>query len=45
MEKCVAAYNQCQVRKGLVIVGEDGQLYSVIDRDRTRPAIGGPSLT
>ena len=37
MEKCVAAYNYSQVRKGMVIVGEDGQLYSVIDRDLNTP--------
>jgi elongation factor P len=33
----VAAYNYSQVRKGMVIVGEDGQLYSVIDRDLNTP--------
>jgi elongation factor P len=37
MERCVAAYNYSQVRKGMVIVGEDGQLYSVIDRDLNTP--------
>jgi elongation factor P len=37
MENCVAAYNYSQVRKGMVIVGEDGQLYSVIDRDLNTP--------
>ena len=33
----MAAYNYSQVRKGMVIVGEDGQLYSVIDRDLNTP--------
>jgi elongation factor P len=33
----VAAINYSQVRKGMVIVGEDGQLYSVIDRDLNTP--------
>jgi len=33
----VAEMNYSQVRKGMVIVGEDGQLYSVIDRDLNTP--------
>jgi elongation factor P len=33
----VASINYSQVRKGMVIVGEDGQLYSVIDRDLNTP--------
>ena len=33
----MAAYIYSQVRKGMVIVGEDGQLYSVIDRDLNTP--------
>ena len=33
----MAAFNYSQVRKGMVIVGEDGQLYSVIDRDLNTP--------
>jgi elongation factor P len=33
----VAAINYSQVRKGMVIVGEDGQLYSVLDRDLNTP--------
>jgi elongation factor P len=33
----VAAINYSQVRKGMVIVGDDGQLYSVIDRDLNTP--------
>src|SRR6516165_4750892 len=36
-EKRVASINYSQVRKGMVIVGEDGQLYSVIDRDLNTP--------
>ncbi len=36
-EERVAAFNYSQVRKGMVIVGEDGQLYSVIDRDLNTP--------
>ncbi len=36
-EEPVAAFNYSQVRKGMVIVGEDGQLYSVIDRDLNTP--------
>ena len=33
----MAAFNYSQVRKGMVIVGDDGQLYSVIDRDLNTP--------
>jgi len=33
----VASINYSQVRKGMVIVGDDGQLYSVIDRDLNTP--------
>ena len=33
----MAAINYSQVRKGMVIVGDDGQLYSVIDRDLNTP--------
>ena len=33
----MASINYSQVRKGMVIVGEDGQLYSVIDRDLNTP--------
>jgi elongation factor P len=33
----VASINYSQVRKGMVIVGEDGQLYSVVDRDLNTP--------
>jgi elongation factor P len=33
----VAAINYSQVRKGMVIVGEGGQLFSVIDRDLNTP--------
>jgi elongation factor P len=33
----VAAINYSQVRKGQVIVGDDGQLYSVLDRDLNTP--------
>jgi elongation factor P len=33
----VASINFSQVRKGMVIVGEDGQLYSVVDRDLNTP--------
>src|SRR5262249_18585653 len=37
MEVCVASIEYSQVRKGMVIVGDDGQLYSVIDRDLNTP--------
>jgi elongation factor P len=33
----VASINYADVRKGMVIVGEDGQLYSVVDRDLNTP--------
>jgi elongation factor P len=33
----VASIEYSQVRKGMVIVGEDGQLYSVVDRDLNTP--------
>jgi elongation factor P len=33
----VATLNYSQVRKGMVIVGDDGQLYSVLDRDLNTP--------
>jgi elongation factor P len=33
----VASINYSQVRKGMVIVGDDGQLYSVVDRDLNTP--------
>jgi elongation factor P len=33
----VAAINYSQVRKGQVIVGDDGQLYFVVDRDLNTP--------
>lgn len=33
----MASVNYSDVRKGMVIVGEDGQLYSVIDRDLNTP--------
>jgi len=33
----VASINFSQVRKGMVIVGDDGQLYSVVDRDLNTP--------
>ncbi len=36
-EERVAAFTYSQVRKGMVIVGDDGQLYSVIDRDLNTP--------
>jgi elongation factor P len=36
-EGLVASINYSQVRKGMVIVGEDGQLYSVVDRDLNTP--------
>jgi elongation factor P len=37
METAVASINYSQVRKGMVIVGDDGQLYSVVDRDLNTP--------
>jgi elongation factor P len=33
----VASINFSQVRKGMVIIGEDGQLYHVVDRDLNTP--------
>jgi elongation factor P len=33
----VASISYSQVRKGMVIVGEDGQLYHVVDRDLNTP--------
>jgi elongation factor P len=33
----VASINYSQVRKGMVILGDDGQLYSVVDRDLNTP--------
>lgn len=36
-EVVVASIEYSQVRKGMVIVGEDGQLYSVVDRDLNTP--------
>jgi elongation factor P len=36
-ESFVASINYSQVRKGMVIVGDDGQLYSVVDRDLNTP--------
>jgi elongation factor P len=33
----VASIEYSQVRKGMVIVGEDGQLYHVVDRDLNTP--------
>jgi elongation factor P len=33
----VASLEYSQVRKGMVIVGEDGQLYHVVDRDLNTP--------
>jgi elongation factor P len=33
----VASINYSQVRKGMVIVGGDGQLFSVVDRDLNTP--------
>ncbi len=33
----MASINYSQVRKGMVIVGEDGQLYTVVDRDLNTP--------
>src|SRR5438309_6797362 len=36
-EKGVASIEYSQVRKGMVIVGDDGQLYAVVDRDLNTP--------
>jgi len=37
MEAFVASIEYSQVRKGMVIVGSDGQLYHVVDRDLNTP--------
>jgi elongation factor P len=37
MEKSVASAKYSDVRKGQVIVGEDGQLYNVVDRELITP--------
>jgi elongation factor P len=37
LEVGVASIPYSQVRKGMVIVGDDGQLYAVIDRDLNTP--------
>src|SRR6059036_2184132 len=37
MEVVVASLEYSQVRKGMVLVGEDGQLYHVVDRDLNTP--------
>jgi elongation factor P len=37
LEEGVASVPYSQVRKGMVIVGDDGQLYAVIDRDLNTP--------
>src|SRR5207244_6980382 len=36
-EAVVASIEYSQVRKGMVIVGDDGQLYTVVDRDLNTP--------
>src|SRR5437899_11217019 len=36
-EVFVASIEYSQARKGMVIVGDDGQLYTVIDRDLNTP--------
>jgi elongation factor P len=36
-EVFVASIEYSQVRKGMVIVGDDGQLYAVVDRDLNTP--------
>src|SRR6516165_10876134 len=36
-EAFVASIEYSQVRKGMVIVGDDGQLYTVVDRDLNTP--------
>jgi elongation factor P len=33
----VASINNSQVRKGMIILGEDGQLYAVVDRELKTP--------
>jgi elongation factor P len=37
MEVIVASIEYSQVRKGMVIVGDEGQLYTVVDRDLNTP--------
>src|SRR2546421_9912659 len=37
MEGAVASIEYSQVRKGMVIVGDDKQLYTVVDRDLNTP--------
>jgi elongation factor P len=37
MEVFVASIEYSQVRKGMVILGDDGQLYHVVDRDLNTP--------
>jgi elongation factor P len=37
MEVAVASIEYSQVRKGMMIVGEDGQLYTCVDRDLNTP--------
>src|SRR5918911_4622361 len=37
MEVVVASLEYSQVRKGMVLVGDDGQLYAVVDRDLNTP--------
>src|ERR671935_494697 len=37
MEVFVASIEYSQVRKGMVIVGDDGQLYTVVERDLNTP--------
>jgi elongation factor P len=37
MEAFVASIEYSQVRKGMVILGDDGQLYHVVDRDLNTP--------
>src|ERR671937_3246654 len=37
MEVFVASIEYSQVRKGMVIVGDGGQLYTVVDRDLNTP--------
>src|SRR5271169_6932670 len=36
-EVFVASIEYSQVRKGMVVVGDDGQLYQVVDRDLNTP--------
>src|SRR5437660_3808110 len=37
MEVFVSSIDYSQVRKGMVLVGDDGQLYYVVDRDLNTP--------